>query len=74
MVSVVLKKKIESISLRLPQVISDKILLFLFYLFSSTIISKTIAFICAFQYLDIGLKYFHTGSKKIFKEWIKKSI
>ena len=32
----------------LPLVIPDEILLFLFYLFSS-IISKTIAFICAFQ-------------------------
>ena len=34
----------------LPRVIPDKILLFLLCLLSTTIISKTVAFNCAFQY------------------------
>ena len=55
----------------LPRVIPDKILLFLLRLLSTTIISKTVAFNCAFQYWTL---VFSRRFKKIFKEWIQKSV
>ena len=55
----------------LAQVIPDKILLFLLCLLYTTIISKTVAFNCAFQYWTL---VFSHRFKKIFKEWIQKLV